>query len=75
MTVMLEVIVVFMATRLVAAARKVDVRMIALVPAMAVVGQEFTSSRSSGPPGLRAHDACQSGTRDAPTTHRDTNHP
>lgn len=48
MTVMLEVIVVFMATRLVAAARKVDVRMIALVPAMAVVGQEFTSSRSSG---------------------------
>lgn len=40
MTVMLEVIVVFMATRLVAAARKVDVRMIALVRAMAIVGQE-----------------------------------
>jgi hypothetical protein len=48
MTVVLEVIVVFMATRLVAAARKVDVRMIALVRAMAVVGQELTSSRSSG---------------------------
>jgi hypothetical protein len=48
MTVVLEVIVVFMATRLVAAARKVDVRMIALVRAMAVVGQESTSSRSSG---------------------------
>jgi hypothetical protein len=48
MTVVLEVIVVFMATRLVAAARKVDVRMIALVRAMAVVGQETTSSRSSG---------------------------
>ncbi len=63
MAVMLEVIVVFMATRLVAAARKVDVRMIAHVRAMAVVGQESTSSRSSGRTSLRAHDACQSGTR------------
>jgi hypothetical protein len=48
MAVVLEVIVVFVATRLVAAAWKVDVRMIALVRAMAVVGQESTSSRSSG---------------------------
>ena len=48
MAVVLEVVMVFMATRLVAASRKVDVQVIAFMGAVAVIGQESASSSRLG---------------------------
>jgi hypothetical protein len=51
-TIMLEVVMLVVAARLMAAARKVNVRMIAVVCAVAVVGQDCTSFPQREPTGV-----------------------